>query len=152
MKIVWHKHHIIPKYMGGTNDKKNLIKCNAAMHAFMHKILWEEYGNIEDRLAWKGLSGQISKDEILIEIYRENGIRLGKSNIGRASSNKGKPMSENQKNKLRKPKSEEHKQNLRKPKKDTSKMGRYVRTDEMKEKARQKVLSAHADKGFNNAI
>ena len=67
-----HKHHIIPRHAGGTDDPSNLIKVNVAMHAFLHKQLWEDNGFIEDKLAWLGLSGQKSFreiDKIYSDIY-----------------------------------------------------------------------------------
>ena len=39
-----HKHHIIPKHMGGTNDPSNLIELTVEEHAEAHKLLWEQYG------------------------------------------------------------------------------------------------------------
>lgn len=66
-KIQWHIHHIIPKHMGGTDDPRNLIKVNIAMHAFLHKLLWEEHGHHYDRLAYESLSGQISNQSAWIE-------------------------------------------------------------------------------------
>jgi len=75
-------------------------------------------------LAWRGLSGQITKEEILKQIYKQNGERLGRNNKGKTPVNKGVPMSEEQKSKLRKPKSEEHKFALRKPKSNSENMGK----------------------------
>lgn len=58
-----HKHHIIPRHMGGTNDKSNLIELTIEEHAEAHRILHEKYGKWQDFVAWKALSGQISSDE-----------------------------------------------------------------------------------------
>jgi hypothetical protein len=131
-----HKHHIIPKHMGGTDDKSNLIELNVEEHAEAHRILYEEHGKKEDYLAWKGLTGQIDKEDILKEIYKENARRCGKQNIGRTAWNKGltksNPKVKGYADKLRKPKTEDHKQALRKPKLDKSNMGKYERTDEIK--------------------
>lgn len=63
--IIWHNHHIIPKHMGGTDDTDNIIRVNIPMHAFLHKCLYEEYGHWEDKIAWKALSGHISKAEAI---------------------------------------------------------------------------------------
>lgn len=70
MTTIKHKHHIIPKHMGGTDDPTNLIELTIEEHAEAHRILYEKHGRIEDRLAWLGLSGQIGKDEILLELAR----------------------------------------------------------------------------------
>ncbi len=63
--IIYHKHHIIPKHAGGTDDPSNIIKVNIALHSFLHKLLYEQYGKESDRLAWLGLSGIINKKDIL---------------------------------------------------------------------------------------
>jgi hypothetical protein len=38
------KHHIIPRSMGGTNDKDNLIQLTARQHFIAHWMLWKAYG------------------------------------------------------------------------------------------------------------
>jgi hypothetical protein len=65
-----HKHHIIPKHAGGTDDKSNLIELTIEEHANAHRILYEQYGKREDYYAWKGLSGCIGKDDILKGLAR----------------------------------------------------------------------------------
>jgi hypothetical protein len=72
-----HKHHIIPKYMGGTDDPSNLIELSPQEHAESHRLLYEKYGNWQDRVAWKGLSGLISKEDVIKEMYEQ---RRGKNN------------------------------------------------------------------------
>jgi hypothetical protein len=81
--IYWHQHHIIPRHMGGTDDRNNLLKCNAACHAFLHKLLWEEHGNQYDRIAWQCLSGQITNEEANIMATKH-------ANTGKTPWNKGK--------------------------------------------------------------
>ena len=67
-----HKHHIIPKHMGGSNDPSNLIELTVEEHANAHKLLFETHGKWQDYLAWKALSGQINTDEIRRELTRLN--------------------------------------------------------------------------------
>ena len=62
-----HIHHIIPQYLGGTNDPSNLIELSVEEHAEAHCKLFEENGNWQDRIAWLTLSGQIGKDDALRE-------------------------------------------------------------------------------------
>ena len=83
MTIYYHKHHIIPRHMGGTDDPSNLIKVNIAMHAFLHKLLWKEHSNQYDYIAWKCLSGQITNEEA-------NRLSNVHYHIGRDPWNKGK--------------------------------------------------------------
>lgn len=88
-----HKHHIIPKHMGGTDDPENLIELTIEDHAEAHKILYEKYGKIEDYWAWKGLSGQIGKEELLREININNGKKAYENKLGIFSMSKEKRLS-----------------------------------------------------------
>ena len=81
--IIFHNHHIIPRHMGGTDEPSNLLKVNTALHAFLHKMLWEEHGSDYDKIAWKCLSGQITNEEANIQATKA-------SNTGRTPWNKGK--------------------------------------------------------------
>jgi hypothetical protein len=71
-----HKHHIIPRHMGGTDDPSNLIELTVDEHAEAHRILYEQHGNWKDYLAWKGLSGYFGKEEIIQ--YKNRMAHLGK--------------------------------------------------------------------------
>jgi hypothetical protein len=51
-----HKHHIIPKYMGGTDDSSNLVELTVEQHAEAHRLLYEQHGNWQDYVAWQGLA------------------------------------------------------------------------------------------------
>lgn len=93
--IAWHRHHLKPKHAGGGDDACNIVRVNVAMHAVLHKCLFEEYGNIGDYLAWKGLTGCISRAEIIKEISREN----GRKNKGK-KNRLGKTHSQETKNKI----------------------------------------------------
>jgi hypothetical protein len=72
-----HKHHIIPKHMGGLDDPSNIVVLSIEEHADAHRILYEQNGLIEDYLAWKGLLGIISKEEIVQVLCSEGGKRGG---------------------------------------------------------------------------
>ena len=71
-----HKHHIIPKHMGGTDDSSNIVELTVEEHAEAHRKLYEEHGRWEDNLAYKALSGAIDKEEIILERQREAGRRV----------------------------------------------------------------------------
>jgi len=81
---IYHKHHIIPRHMGGTDDPDNLVEVTVDQHALLHKQLWEDLGQWEDYVAWKAISGTIDKQEIItlknkLMIKERNGFH-GKSN------------------------------------------------------------------------
>jgi hypothetical protein len=68
-----HKHHIIPKHMGGTDDPENLVELTIEEHAEAHRKLFEEHGHWQDYIAWQGLAGLISKEELIRRIQVEAG-------------------------------------------------------------------------------
>ena len=81
-----HIHHIVPKHMGGSDDKSNLITLTIEEHAMAHKALYEEHGKKQDYIAWKSLLKQMDEPERQMELSSVGG-----------------------KNNMNKPKSEEHK-------------------------------------------
>jgi hypothetical protein len=135
---IYHKHHKIPKYLGGDDSPENIIELTIEEHAEEHRILYEKYGNIEDMLAWKGLLGLITKEEILSVIYEENGRRLGKSNAGKPAWNKGLTKDDPRVLKYVKPKGYKFK--------DSSNMGRYKRTSEVISKLKKPKSEEHKNK------
>lgn len=62
---ITHKHHIIPKHIGGSNDPSNIVELSIEEHAEAHRQLYELYGRWQDKLAWSALSGQISIAEAI---------------------------------------------------------------------------------------
>ena len=71
-----HKHHILPKYKGGTNEQENLVEVTVTQHAMFHYCNWMLWGEKEDWLAWRGLAGEIGKEEIVHEM-RIKGAQSG---------------------------------------------------------------------------
>lgn len=53
-----HKHHIIPKHAGGTDDPSNLIEVTREEHANIHLQMYEQTGNRYDLGAYYLLTGQ----------------------------------------------------------------------------------------------
>lgn len=82
-----HKHHIIPKHMGGTDDPTNIKEITIEEHALEHKRLFEEYGYWQDYIAWQGLSGRLSCEEVIRETIRNTNMR-NKYCVGRKYSDK----------------------------------------------------------------
>ena len=94
-----HKHHIIPKHIGGTDDPSNLIELTVEEHAEAHRLLYEQQGRWEDYYAWQGLSGQIGKEELIRQIQsvanskpksKETKKKMSDWQIGRKLSNEHK--------------------------------------------------------------
>lgn len=122
MSIYYHKHHIIPKHMGGSNDPSNLVLVTVEQHANLHKQLWEDLGHEEDRIAWLCLSGQITTQEATLSAIR----------MARAKSKgvKRNPLSEDAKRKISESK---------KGKKINYPKGRKSRSDDDKKAVSEKM-------------
>ena len=67
------KHHLLPRYRGGSNDPGNLVEVTTTQHAMFHYCNWRLWGSEEDRIAWRCLSGQISIDDAILESRRLGG-------------------------------------------------------------------------------
>ena len=63
MKINYHTHHLVPKHAGGTDDPSNLVRVNKAMHAFMHRLRYQETGDYYDCCAANLLSGDWTAEQ-----------------------------------------------------------------------------------------
>lgn len=73
-----HKHHIVPKHMGGSDEPENIIELTIEDHAETHRKLYEQHGNWQDLIAWKGLAGLLTTDECSFIAIRE-GAKKGAS-------------------------------------------------------------------------
>ena len=107
-----HKHHIVPRHAGGSDDPSNLIELTVEQHAEAHRILYEEHGRWQDRVAWQGLLGLIGHDDIMQEMWN---ARKGEGNTfyGKKHTDETKrKISENRKGKGTAPKSDETRQRM----------------------------------------
>jgi hypothetical protein len=81
-----HKHHIVPRYMGGSDTPENLVEVTVTQHAMFHFCNYQLWGNEEDRIAWRALSGQITPDEIALEAIvlggRKGGNKIKETKTG----------------------------------------------------------------------
>lgn len=113
-----HIHHIIPKYMGGSNDPSNLIELTVLEHALAHLNLYEEYGNPNDLLAYNGLMGLKDSAECAaeasrianlgkkpspetLEKKRQTQLKRIAAGIATPPTNKGMPRDEEWRSKMR---------------------------------------------------
>ena len=150
-----HIHHIIPQYLGGTDDPTNLVELTVEEHAEAHRLLYEQHGNWQDYCAWQALSGRIGREEILrmkqgmankgkartpeqIERYRQGALKRAERQRADGSLEQAnKKRSEAMKGKK---KSEEHMANWA-----ASRKGHPV-SEEQKEKTRQTLAKTRANK------
>ena len=123
--IYTHKHHIIPKHAGGTDDPSNLIELTTEQHAEAHKKLYEDYGRWQDKLAYQALSGLIGKEDVQAEAARRSiltrhrskeewkkGWETRRKNGWKPSEETKQKQSEANKGKPKAPFSEDHKRKL----------------------------------------
>jgi hypothetical protein len=106
------RHHIIPRSLGGSNDKHNLVDLTAREHFICHWLLVKIYTGEDKSKMIYALNGmkRNGKDNdryetaITSRVYAKLKQEFSKIHSetmkGRVPSNKGKPMSENQKKKL----------------------------------------------------
>lgn len=73
-----HKHHIIPKHMGGSNDPSNLIELSVEEHSQAHLKLYEQHGKKEDLCAYYMLSGKSQDPEFKKMVCSLGGNALAK--------------------------------------------------------------------------
>jgi hypothetical protein len=87
--MVKHRHHIVPKHMGGSDDPSNLVELTVEEHAEAHRKLYEEFGHLQDKLAWQGLLGLISTAEI-VHTLQSDGMKGSRNPMyGKPAPNRG---------------------------------------------------------------
>ena len=79
---IYHSHHSLPNHLGGTDDPSNLVRLTIEEHAEAHKMLYEQHGLEEDRLAWLGLAGIVSKKEHVQQMSKLGGNKTVDMQVG----------------------------------------------------------------------
>ena len=59
---IYHKHHIIPRSAGGSDDESNLITLEYSKHVIAHYILWKANPTNSNWISYRLMSG-IDKDK-----------------------------------------------------------------------------------------
>jgi hypothetical protein len=99
------RHHVIPRCLGGNDDKINLVELTAREHFIIHKLLCEIYPNKPKLVyAYWMMSRNVSNSKYKREYRVSNrDYERAKHLFSEASSfrQKGKPLSEAHKQKLR---------------------------------------------------
>jgi hypothetical protein len=73
-----HKHHLTPKYLGGSDKPENLVEVSPTQHSMFHYCNWRLWGNEEDKIAWRALAGYSKKEEIIHQVISLAGKKGGK--------------------------------------------------------------------------
>jgi hypothetical protein len=122
-----HKHHIIPKHMGGTDDKENIILLSIEDHYIAHILLANSFPAKDPRrrsnlssaiLIKRGLDNPEKMIEYCESLKGKNNPNYGK----KWSDEKKKEFSKRQKITMS---DENIRKKMRKPKAQTDKMGKY---------------------------
>lgn len=75
--------------MGGSDDQSNIVELTVEEHAEAHRKLYEEFGHLQDKLAWQGLLGLISTADIVHALQSE-GMKGPKNPMyGKPAPNRG---------------------------------------------------------------
>lgn len=107
----YEKHHVLPKCLGGTNDKENLVLLTPKEHFIAHLLLTRMYeGKIKTKLCYAFLrmctSNQkrkisASQYESAKKLLSKNCRGINNPFFGKGWINKGKHLSDETKQKLR---------------------------------------------------
>jgi hypothetical protein len=73
-----HKHHIIPKYAGGTDDPSNIVELTPTQHAMWHWAEWQRKQNYLDFCAHKLILGDVKNPEFRSARAKAFGSKNGK--------------------------------------------------------------------------
>lgn len=88
----YHWHHIVPKHLGGTDDKSNLILLSPYDHAMAHLKMYQEHGKDADAWAYNRLIGQAKLNLEQIRYLKPN---LGKKFSDQVNKKKGRSGNKN---------------------------------------------------------
>lgn len=132
------KHHIIPKCLGGSNDKSNLVELTAREHFLCHMLLVEIYPK-EPKLwyaLWLMIIGKNRKNNLLE--YKLSSRTYEKIKLEFINKIKGRKMSLETKEKIKKTKSNIdmsvfYTDEVKKKMSETKK-GKLIHTEESKKK------------------
>ena len=79
-----HKHHITLTYRDPNSSVT--VEVSVTCHAMFHWCEWQLHSDKRDWLAWKGLCGEISKEEIVRQLRSEGGRKGGAKAKGRTDT------------------------------------------------------------------
>ncbi|AAQ17703.1 MobE homing endonuclease [Aeromonas phage Aeh1] len=99
------KHHIIPRCMGGDDSDDNLVYLTAKAHYVVHHLLTKIYKSNKLIFAYNMMRvGNKEHSRVYAYMHESNRVKLAKAlsevKTGSIAPNKGKPMSDVQREKL----------------------------------------------------
>lgn len=86
----FHKHHIIPRYLGGEDSDDNLVDLHPIDHAIWHLVRYKMFGNIGDLRSANLLMGKI------------DGSKFGDDRSGERNPNFGNHWTQEMKDRMSK--------------------------------------------------
>lgn len=125
------KHHIVPRCLGGTDAKENLVSLYPEEHFLAHQLLVKLHPT-NVHLANAAMIMTIHNTEA-----RMNNKLFGWLRKRASETAKGRPKSEETKAKMRKPKSAEHRANISKAQRANGGNGPAKHKEESKNKTRE---------------
>jgi hypothetical protein len=95
------KHHILPRYLGGSDTMDNIVSVTRTQHVMWHFANWSLWRNTEDFIAYRGLAGTISGHEIAQELRAMNGRKSAKNKTGMFSRSEEEKQADSSKGGLK---------------------------------------------------
>ena len=86
---IYHKHHIIPRSSGGSDDKDNIVTLEYKHHVLAHYILYKSNPTNANWVAYRLMSGiDENKKKVVEQLKLEAISKRDNSNISTPQSNK----------------------------------------------------------------
>jgi hypothetical protein len=146
--VYTEKHHIIPKSLGGTNDKNNIVSLTAKEHYICHRLLVKmlEGENKKKMIyaAWMMMVGmkRHTPTAKIYQILKEQMVEMLKNRVG---PNKGKKLSTEWKENIKNSFNDERRRKISEQR--TGKATREKGTFNVSEETKEKMSISRGNKG-----
>lgn len=76
-----HRHHIVPRYMGGDDSEENIIVLTYREHKIIHFLMWKIFGNWQDKCAYSCFAAMSNEAfQIIVSEAGKIGGKITKDN------------------------------------------------------------------------